>query len=190
VINLRKDNQPFVDSNIFDLNVNIFSGPFNIKQLNVIESDSIVFYNFVIKVSIIGASHALFIIDRFSRKLLFTEVIANIDFKHYSNISNSFNLSKFIKKSKSLHISNKLFSSYIIDFSIIPISDIKKNFKLDLTSDIFLSFDFPSSCGSANTTIVLSHDFNNVFVNTLHSYPNNNLALITKSSFIFSDLSF
>ena len=69
----------YLDQSVDDLKVTLIKGEFDISSLQLISAETINLESYQIIASIIGASHAISFINKKTKKVIFTEVVANYD---------------------------------------------------------------------------------------------------------------
>ena len=152
--------------------------------------------SYTILSSIIGASHAIIFQNTETKDKIFTEIIANYDVEddrsQLPEVNSSFTPISTCMGGISptnTQISN-LATQYDISFTQLNLNDDSQteqalNFKKthhDCVS--FQTFTFPSSSSDKiqpKTQIALHINLNTVTIHTIHIYPNEQAALVTKS---------
>jgi hypothetical protein len=147
---------------------------------------------FTIKAAIVGASHIITFIDNLTKKTLFTEIVADYEHNYKDNTI-------FIEK---VDFNNRFFlnnEEIIYEINFIPLNIEKNPEDLKLIQKFYeknkieknsinLNYIFDKKDNfNAETILCLNYNKRKKIIetHTLHTYPNENKALITNSKIKF-----
>jgi uncharacterized protein Smg (DUF494 family) len=183
----------FIDQSIKDLKLNIVTN-LNGYDLNIIKQRTNQFNinakQITIEANIIGASHSVTFKDA-TNKEIFTEVLANLDL---SSNKDSVHMSSSQETNKVSHsFANNIqysFTKKELDFSskeLVLFGNEINTIKEILNDSLYLKYTFPSTKEVLkeeydSSTVLLVYLKNNSFIiQSIHYYPNEKKALISKS---------